>query len=93
LVLGAFAALILCERRRPLRRRVEPGLAREMCNLVVAAASGLAIRVCERPLVEPLARAAVGHRRGLLLRRRLPAPLEMALALVLLDLRSISGIC
>ncbi|HZU88171.1 MAG TPA: sterol desaturase family protein [Stellaceae bacterium] len=84
-VCGAFAALLLAERCRPLRRRVEPGLAREARNLAVAAASALAIRLVERPLVEPLAHAAVHRRRGLLQRRPLPAPLEAALALALLD--------
>jgi sterol desaturase/sphingolipid hydroxylase (fatty acid hydroxylase superfamily) len=84
-VFGAFAMLILAERRRPLRRPAEPGLAREARNLAVAATSALAIRLVEKPLVESLAHRAVRHRRGLLLRRPLPTPLELALAFALLD--------
>lgn len=84
-VLGAFVMLLLAERCRPLRRRVEPGLSREARNLAIAATSALVIRLVEKPLVEPLARMAVRHCRGLLLCRPLPAPLEAALALALLD--------
>jgi len=85
LVVGAFGLLAWLERRRPLRRAVEPKLKREARNLAVAAVGALALRLAEQPVIEPLA-ALVGRRRwGLLKLWRLPAWLEVALAVILLD--------
>lgn len=43
LILGAFGLLVWLERRRPLRRAVEPKLRREARNLAVAAAGAAAL--------------------------------------------------
>jgi sterol desaturase/sphingolipid hydroxylase (fatty acid hydroxylase superfamily) len=85
LVVGAFALLAWSERRRPLRRAVEPKLRREGRNLMVAAAGALALQLTERPLVERLTALVERRRWGLLGRVSLPAWLEVALAVVLLD--------
>lgn len=85
LVVGAFGLLAWLERRRPLRRAVEPKLRREARNLAVAAVGAAAMRVVEQPLVEPLAALVERRRWGLLKLWRLPPWLEVALAVVLLD--------
>ena len=89
LVLGTLAALIVLERCRPLRRRVEERNTRDLRNLTLAATTGIALRVAEKPVVEPLARFVARRRWGLLqwrpLGRKLPAPVEAALALALMD--------
>ena len=85
LVLGALGALVWAERRRPLRRAVEPTLRREARNLAVAAAGALALRAAEQPVAERLAALAERRRWGLVKLVRLPAALETAAAVVLLD--------
>src|SRR5262249_21577383 len=82
---GTFAALLWLERRRPLRRAVEPKARREGRNLAVAALSAAAIRLTEKPIVEPLAEWVEQRRWGLLKRLNLPAWLEVPLAVALLD--------
>jgi sterol desaturase/sphingolipid hydroxylase (fatty acid hydroxylase superfamily) len=85
LVVGAFGLLAWLERRRPLRRAVEPKLRREARNLAVAAAGAAALRLTERPLTDALTSLVERRRRGLLKLRTLPAWLEVAAACVLLD--------
>lgn len=85
LVLGAFGALVWLERRRPLRRAVEPKLRHEARNLAVAAVSAAALQVTERPVVERLTALIERRRWGLLKRARLPQWLEVTLALLLMD--------
>jgi sterol desaturase/sphingolipid hydroxylase (fatty acid hydroxylase superfamily) len=85
LVVGAFGVLVWLERRRPLRRAVEPKLRREARNLAVAAVSAAALRVTEKPVAEALTSLVERRGWGLLKLRRLPAWLEVALAVVLLD--------
>lgn len=85
LVLGAFGLLVWLERRRPLRRAVEPKPLREARNLAVAAAGAVALSVTEKPLAEALTSLVERRRWGLLKIFRLPAWVEVALAVVLLD--------
>lgn len=85
LVVGAFGLLWLLERRRPLRRAVEPRLRRNARNLAVAATAAAALRLLERPLVEPLTALVEKRRWGLLKLARLPQWLEVGLALLLMD--------
>src|SRR5438105_408251 len=85
LVIGTFAALLWLERRRPLRRAVEPKARREGRNLAVAALSAAAIRLTEKPVVEPLAELVERRRWGLLKRLDLPGWLELPLSVALLD--------
>ena len=82
---GAFAALVWLERRRPLRRSVEPKLVRDVRNLAVAVTSAAAIQLAESPLVMPLAETVERRRWGLLKWLRLPRWLENPLAVMLLD--------
>ena len=85
LVVGAFGLLAWLERRRPLRRAVEPKPWREARNLAVAAVSAAALRVAEQPVTGPLSALVERRRWGLLKLWRLPAWLEVALAVLLLD--------
>ncbi|HZS81307.1 MAG TPA: sterol desaturase family protein [Stellaceae bacterium] len=81
----ALAALVVSERRRPLRRSREAANRRDLRNLAVAAAGALAIHLAERPVVEPLARLVRRRRWGLLQRLALPPALELVAGLALLD--------
>src|SRR5437868_4076249 len=84
-VIGAFGALLWFERRRPLRRRVDPAPEREGRNLAMAALSAVAIRLTEKPLTSRLTRIVHRRRIGFVKMQRLPAALEVTLSVVLLD--------
>jgi len=85
-VLGAFAALTLAERARPLRGREEPDTPRRLArNLALAGLSAAATRLAGRPVVEPLARAVGRRRWGLLPRLGLPGWVETAVSVLLMD--------
>jgi sterol desaturase/sphingolipid hydroxylase (fatty acid hydroxylase superfamily) len=84
-VAGELCLLLWLERRRPLRRAVEPKLRRSVRNLSVAAVSALALQVTERPLIASLTRVVEQRRWGLLKQFSLPYWLEQALAVVLMD--------
>jgi sterol desaturase/sphingolipid hydroxylase (fatty acid hydroxylase superfamily) len=85
LVGGTFAGLVWLERRRPLRRAVEPKGRRNARNLTVAALSALSIQLAEKPVAGPLAELIERRRWGLVKQLRLPVWLEVPLAVVLLD--------
>jgi sterol desaturase/sphingolipid hydroxylase (fatty acid hydroxylase superfamily) len=84
LIGGTLGTLLWLERRRPLRRAVEPKPRREGRNFAVAALSALAIRLAEKPAVEPLAQL-VERRWGLVPQLRLPPWLALPLTLALMD--------
>ena len=85
LILGAFSLLTWLERRRPLRREVEPKLTRTARNLAVAGIGAVALQLTERPVALELAALVEQHNVGLLKLLRLPVWLETALAVALLD--------
>jgi sterol desaturase/sphingolipid hydroxylase (fatty acid hydroxylase superfamily) len=85
LALGAFGALVWWERQRPLRRPVESKLRRDARNLAVAGVAAVALQLAERPVVERLTALVERRKLGLLKQVALPRPLEVALAVVLLD--------
>ena len=85
LVAGAFGVLWLLERRRPLRRETEPKLRRTGRNLVVAGLAAVSLQLFERPLIKALSEIVEERKWGLLKLLRLPAALEVALAVVLMD--------
>lgn len=85
LVLGTFAAVLLAETRRPLRRRTQDKVRRDARNLAMASLSAAAIALAERPVVGPLSRRVHERRWGLVKRLGLPAWAEAAAAVVLLD--------
>jgi len=83
--LGAFSLLTWLERRRPLRREVEPKLTRTARNLAVAGIGAVALQLTERPVALELAALVEQHNVGLLKLLRLPVWLETVLAVALLD--------
>jgi sterol desaturase/sphingolipid hydroxylase (fatty acid hydroxylase superfamily) len=85
LIFGAFGALLWLERRRPLRREVEPKLTHDARNLVVAGLGAVSLQLTENPIAGQLTALVERRKLGLLKLVRLPVWLETALAVVLLD--------
>lgn len=84
-VVGVFVALRLAERRWPLREQRRPERRRVGRNLAVGALTGLTVQATEKPAVVPLARWVERRGFGLAKLVRLPAWLESAVCLLLLD--------
>lgn len=84
-VVGEFCLLLWLERRRPLRRAVEPKLRRSARNLSIAASSALALQVTERPFIAPLAHLIGRRRWGILKQLSISGWLEVPLAVALMD--------
>ena len=85
LLLGALAALLWLEKRRPLRRRREAKLRHDARNVAMAVMTALTVRLAEKPAVAPLAKRVHERARGLLPRLPLPPAVETAAAVLLLD--------
>jgi sterol desaturase/sphingolipid hydroxylase (fatty acid hydroxylase superfamily) len=85
IVAGTFLTLTILERRRPLRRAVEPGLRRAGRNLAIATIGAMAIHVAETPLVTRAATLVEQRRWGLVKWWQLPVWLEVCAAVVLMD--------
>ncbi len=85
LIAGAFGLLWLLERRRPLRRDVEPKLQRNARNLAVASIAAATLQLIERPIAQPLSALVERRRWGLVKRLGLSKWLEATLAIVLMD--------
>ena len=85
LALGTFVLLAWSERRRPLRRRVEPKLRREGRNLAVAGIGTAVLQLAGAPAIRPLTHVVATRRWGLLPHLRLPRWLEIGTALLLMD--------
>lgn len=85
LTAGAFFAIYLLERRRPLRGRIEAPLPHDARNLAIAAAAGAAMNFLEKPVAARLAKYVEKENVGLLKIVRLPKFLETILAVALLD--------
>jgi sterol desaturase/sphingolipid hydroxylase (fatty acid hydroxylase superfamily) len=84
-VAGTFLTLAILERRRPLRRTVEPGLQRTGRNLAIAALGSIAVNLAQTPIVMRAAAMVERRRYGLVKRLRLPPWLEVCAAVVLMD--------
>jgi sterol desaturase/sphingolipid hydroxylase (fatty acid hydroxylase superfamily) len=82
---GTFLLLTALERRRPLRRVREAKWRHMSRNIVFAGAAAATVNLLERPVVEPLANVIERRRCGLLYVWRLPPPLHLIAAVVLLD--------
>jgi 2-haloalkanoic acid dehalogenase type II len=84
-LLGLVGAILWLERRRPLRRRVDPGPRRLARNFAIAALTAAAVAVVERPLISRLAEETAKRRWGLVPRLGLPPRVQAALVLALMD--------
>lgn len=85
LIVGTFAALVIFERRKPLRAQVEAKEINTARNLAIASTAGLAINFFEKPITDRLTRFVEKKRFGLLKIFRLPKLLETVSAIILLD--------
>jgi sterol desaturase/sphingolipid hydroxylase (fatty acid hydroxylase superfamily) len=85
LVLGAIAALLWFEIKRPLRQQTQSKLKRTARNLAMAAMSATAIGVFEKPIVRRLSQTVHKRGWGLVKLFRLRVWAETGLAVVLLD--------
>jgi sterol desaturase/sphingolipid hydroxylase (fatty acid hydroxylase superfamily) len=65
-IAATFALLWLAERKRPLRRRVEPTGTHHARNAAVAALAAATVQLAEMPIVAPVAGIAVQRRWGVL---------------------------
>lgn len=85
-VIGTLAALVVAERRRPLRCLMhEPKPRRNARNLAVAALAAAAIQHAERPVTSRLTALVSRRRVGFVSRLNLPETARTATACVLLD--------
>lgn len=80
-----FGLLTLGERRRPLRRPVEPKGPRFRRNLALAAVTAAVVQIADRPLTRPTAALVERRRWGLVKRTGLPRWAQDVLAFLLLD--------
>lgn len=85
LVLAAAAIILTSERGQPLRRQTRPVLRRGARNMALAGISAVALRVLEKPLVQPLSQLVERRSLGLVRRLKLPKIAETALVIALLD--------
>jgi sterol desaturase/sphingolipid hydroxylase (fatty acid hydroxylase superfamily) len=85
-IAGTLAALFWLERRYPLRHaKPQPDRERVPRNLAMAALTAGVVRLCERPLVEPLAKTVDRNQIGLLPVLKLRPTTEKVLGVVLMD--------
>lgn len=85
LSIGAFAVLYYFEKRRPLRKEVEPKEVNTLRNLAIASVAGLAVNFLEKPVADKLTKIVEEKRFGLLKIFRLPKTVETVFAVLLLD--------
>jgi len=85
LLLAGVAALVLLERRYPLRHAVEPGARRLGRNLAVGALTALTVSAIERPIVSRVARMTEERNWGLVPRLGGAPALRTAIAVTLMD--------
>lgn len=84
-LLGWAAALVLAERRAPLRPVIQSKVRRNLRNGVFALLSGLTVTVLQDPIVGPLSRRVEARRWGLLGHLPLPRGVQTVAAVVLMD--------
>ena len=85
LAIGAVAALVWLERRRPLRHPSEPALPRLARNTAIGALTAGVVRTIERPIVERVAVAAERRGWGVVSRLPLCPRVRLVAAIVLMD--------
>lgn len=84
-IVGTFAVLTFLEKKRPLRKRIEPKWLNASRDLAIAATAGIAVNFLEKPVTDKLTKLVEEKNFGLLKIVKLPEFLEIILAIVLLD--------
>ncbi len=85
LIVGAAAAVLYLEKKRPLRRTRQSKANRNIQNLAMSALTAATIRATEKPLTNYLMKKGEKSGFGLLRTVRMPVWLELFLSVVLLD--------
>lgn len=85
IALGTFVALTWFERRRPLRREVEPKARRQLRNLAVAGLAAVSLQLAAAPPMRRLTQYVDSRGYGLLPRISAPPWVKIAAALLLMD--------
>jgi len=85
LLAAAGLAILVAERRRPLRRRTQKEPGRLARNVAMGAMSMAVVAVVENPVIRPLAERAERRRRGLVQLLPAPAWVRDAAAILLMD--------
>lgn len=85
LTVGAFAALYVFEKKRPLRGQIQQKEKSTLRNLAIASTAGAAINFLEKPVAAKLTKFVEEKNFGILKIFKLPKALETALAVILLD--------
>jgi sterol desaturase/sphingolipid hydroxylase (fatty acid hydroxylase superfamily) len=85
LVVGCFVVLLWQERRRPLRKQVEPRFRHIGRNFALAGLAAMITVLFESPLIQPLAELVEEQRLGIIGLFRLSGFTEAAVALILMD--------
>lgn len=83
LAIGAVGALLVAERKRPLRRETSDPVARGVRNLAMGAACQAVIMASEAPLTDAIARKNAAKRRGL--QHRIGGPAGKLAAFLAMD--------
>lgn len=84
-IVVVFGAMLILERRRPLRRSVEPKMRRVIRNLTTGATALAVATLLQAPLLVPVSRWVMTHRIGLLNVVAMPVALQVVVAVILLD--------
>lgn len=84
-IIAAVGAVILLEKRRPLRNSAESKFVRDTRNLAVSGIAAAALMIVEKPVTDRLTKFVERKNVGLLKIFKLPRGLEIFLAVVLLD--------
>ncbi len=79
----ALAALLLAERKRPLRKAEHPALRRNLRNLAMGASCAVVVAAVEEPLARRVARRNLARGHGFA--QRLPRPLRLLGGIVAMD--------
>ncbi|MEO6588915.1 MAG: sterol desaturase family protein [Pyrinomonadaceae bacterium] len=84
-IFGTFAILTFFEKKKPLRKQIEPKLLNFTRDLTIAATAALVANFLEKPVTDKLTKFVEQKHFGLLRILKLPKIIETALAVILLD--------
>ncbi|MGI9056134.1 MAG: sterol desaturase family protein [Pyrinomonadaceae bacterium] len=85
IIFGTFIALTVLEKKRPLRKQIEPKWLNASRDLAIASTAAAASGFLEKPVADRLTKFVERKNFGLLKILRLPKFLETVMAIVLLD--------
>ena len=84
-IFGTFIALTFLEKKRPLRKQIEPKWLNASRDLAIASTSAIVVNFLEKPVTDKLTKFVETKNFGLIKVLRLPKILDTILSVVLLD--------